>query len=59
MEVYHVKKDQWSLCQTLNEKRADHSSCILGGKLYISGGDDEGTIEVADCKDLIDGSATW
>ena len=38
-----------------------HSSCILDDKLYISGGNEESidSIEVADCPNLINGSATW
>ena len=61
VEVYNVDKDQWSPCPNLNNPRECHASCILGEKLYVSGGDNVGgdTIEVADCSKLLNGSATW
>ena len=62
MEVYNVDRDQWSPCPSLNIARFSHSSCILGEKLYVSGGygeDHLDSIEIADCTELISGSATW
>ena len=59
MEVYSVARDKWSTCNDLNIARNVHRSCILGEKLYVSGGDEGGSIEVADCFKLIDGTATW
>ena len=59
VEVYSVDRDEWSHCQKLNRARRGHSSCILGDKLYVSGGINNDTIEVAECSNLINGSATW
>ena len=36
-----------------------HSSCILDDKLYVSGGSNDRSIEVAKCADLISNSATY
>ena len=56
VEVYNVDRNHWSPCTNLNIARTEHSSCIVGGKLYVSGGvNDEDSIEVADCSDLIKG----
>ena len=59
VEVYSVDRDQWRPCANLNIGRKFHSSCILGEKIYVSGGDLEDSIEVADCFKLINGSAKW
>ena len=63
VQVYHVDKDEWSPCPNLSITRFNHSSCILGDKLYVSGGlvkiYETDSIEVADCTKLIDGSASW
>ena len=63
VSVYSVDRDEWSPCPDLNEARYYHSSCILGDKLYVSGGlvkiYETDSIEVADCTKLIDGSASW
>ena len=59
VEVYRVDRDEWSPCPNLNIKRQSHSACVLGNKLYVSGGLGEDSIEVAKCTDLISNSATW
>ena len=38
VEVYSVDRDEWIQCPDLNNARNSHSSCILGDKLYVSGG---------------------
>ena len=62
IDVYSIDRDQWSSCPKLNIARQNHSTCILGDKLYVSCGQGRGadSIEVANCIDLIDGnSAAW
>ena len=61
VEVYNVDFDLWRWCSELNSARVDHSCCILGDMLYVSGGSrGEDSIEVASCTDLIgNNSATW
>ena len=60
VEVYNVDRDEWSQCPKSIIARNNHLSCVLGDKLYISGGDSSNyNIHVADCSKLIDGSAEW
>ena len=49
VEVYNVERDKWSQCPKLNKGRYFHSSCILGDKIYVSGGLRESSKEVAQC----------
>ena len=62
VEVYNINRDNWSQCKGLKIARYQHSSCILGDKLYVSGGSPPyaaARIEVASCSNLIDGSGEF
>ena len=59
VSVYSVARDEWSLCTNLNRARNHHSSCVLGDKLYVSGGLEIDSIEVADCSNLIQEKDEW
>ena len=59
VEVYNVDTNEWQTCPSLNKQRSQHSSCVLGNKLYVCSGWEESSIEVADCSELINGTATW
>ena len=59
MSVYNVDTNEWQTCEDLKEGRYEHSSCILGNKLYVCSGHSKTSIEVADCSELINGTASW
>ena len=38
--IYNVKKDVWTEAPSFNIARNAHSSCVVGSKVYIFGGED-------------------
>ena len=60
VEVYCLDTNEWKECAGFNRARNNHISCTLGNKIYIYNGfRDNGTIEIANCDDLIEGSGNW
>ena len=53
VEAYLIDEDKWIQVAETHFKHKMHSSCILGGRVFIFSGDYDDAIEFADVEELL------